>query len=337
MSGSLRGAMRLLERGVLDDAARALAPLASASREGVVARIRLAEALSRLGRHDEAVTESETAVRDAPGQAAPAVWHARCLAEAGRWDEVAATTLPATSVESLDFLKSAFGAVARIAAGDRTDPTGDARLICATHHSPLYSLALRAVETRRLGPPVRSPDLVSCSAREDCREWLEEEKKPHPQPPPASDVRAVTGFLNEHAACADHGTLVAAVESHVSKSPELAESAFEVDLASGRTEAAFERIERIAESVGDEASPEVAIDRVRARLLLGRPARVDEFPGGDRARRTHPACVLWLETADALLRGDGTSARASADRCTGDVSQPLFVGAALGWWVHDGA
>src|SRR6185295_2803808 len=64
MAMSIAAAMRVFESGDLAGAERAFASIAGTSRDGVIARFRRAECLSRLGRHDEAVADARTAHAD---------------------------------------------------------------------------------------------------------------------------------------------------------------------------------------------------------------------------------------------------------------------------------
>src|SRR5688572_1183644 len=115
MASPLPHAMKLLESGRFEEAAAGFAPLASASHDGVIARFRLAECLSRLGRHDEAVDAARAAHRDAPGTPSTAMWLAWTLAEAGRFDEAAAVLPPPGHEEFTDPVRAAFAALAKLA------------------------------------------------------------------------------------------------------------------------------------------------------------------------------------------------------------------------------
>jgi len=328
MQISMRAAMRLLEKGDLAAAAEALDGLAGPEGRGVIARFRQAESLSRLGRHDEAVAAAEQAAKDAPDSAAAAIWLLQCRAEAGDLAGAAATPLPPTSVESLGFLSAGYGALARLASGDRARLVEDREAILGTHHHPLYSLTLRALEARRLAADVRSPDLISVWAALECRLEMEDEKRrEHPTPPNAAKSAAVVRYLRLHWSCEDHAVLIAATRRG-GETEGLDEAELETHLAFGRTDQAVALAERLAEEAGKKAPGELAIDRARARQLRGEPARPRDFDGFDDARKRLPQIVAWLDMNAALLEGDPVSVRRFAD-VVAEVAKREFVEAVL--------
>ena len=85
MGMNLASAIAELEAARYERAVEALSAVASASGDGVIARFRQAEALSRLGRHDDAVGVARQAVADAPSALAPSLWLAQVLAEADQF------------------------------------------------------------------------------------------------------------------------------------------------------------------------------------------------------------------------------------------------------------
>ncbi len=325
---SLRAAMRLLEKGDLAGAAEALDGLAGSDGHGVIARFRQAESLSRLGRHGEAVTAAEQAAKDAPESAAAALWLLQARSESGDLAGAAATPLPATSVESLGFLSDGYAALARLAGGDRTHLEADREAILATHHHPLYSLTLRALEGLRLSAAVRSPDLISGWSALECRlEMADEKRREHPTPPDAKSGGAVVRYLRLHWSCDDHAVLIAATRQ-VGNPDGLDEAELETHLAFGRVDQAVALADRLADDAGKHASGELAIDRARARQLRGEAARPRDFSGFDDARKRLAQIVSWLDMNAALLEGDGVTARECAD-AVADVAKREFVEAAL--------
>jgi hypothetical protein len=342
MTVSLPSAMKLIERGDLAGAADALAPLAAATRPGVIARFRRAECLSRLGRHDEAVTEARQAYADGGNEPAPGLWLAHTLAEAGRFSEAAQVEVPATSVEALDYVQAGFAAVAQIAAGDMSDTKATVEAVLETHHGPVYSLALRQAELHRLRSGAPSPDLPSTWYAIECGLEMEHDGlTEHPAPPDvpqsgfgrAEAARKASRWLRIHCSCHDYSELVAKIRAVDPVPADLDEAELELLLSLGRTAAAFELSERLAEEAGEKASGELAIDRARIAQLGGEPARPADFAGAKDAGKRIAQMVAWLDMTAALLRDDPLAARPAADEVA-DPARREFVEAALHRWSH---
>ncbi len=340
MAASLAAAVGLLERSRLEEAARALLPLAGPSPGGVIARFRRAECLSRLGRHDDAVAEARRAHADDGAAPAPALWLAQTLAEAGRLDEAAGVALPATAVESLGGLRAGYRALSRIAAGRRKDAEDTVRAVIDTRHAPLYTMALRLTETERLAAAPRGPDLPSVWYAIECGlEMAHYKLREHPAAPavPASGfgrgepARAAARWLRMHCSCGDYGELVGALRKVSPTPPDLDDAELEMLLALGDVDAAAELAERLAKEAGDAAAGELAVDRTRIAQQRGEPAHVTDFAGGKDARRRLPQMVAWLDMTAALLAGDALAARPLADRVA-DPGKREFVEAALRRW-----
>ena len=334
MRTTLPAALGLLETRRLDAAAAALATHAGPSRTGVIARFRRAEALSRLGQHDEAVEEARRAVADdgANGSAAP-LWLAWTLAEAGRYDEAAAVALPETSVESLDFLREGFAALARLASGATPWTDADARAIVGTHHVPLLSLALRVAESQRLARTPRWPDLPSVWYAIECRLECEHDRlREHPATPAAprggEAARQAARWVRMHCSCGDHTALVAAIRACGAVPADIEEAELEMLLSLGRVDAADALATRLAEEAGKDAAGELAVCRARIAQLRGEAVRVDAFEGADDARKRLSQMCAWLDVGAALLAGDPVAARAAAD-AVADPARAEFVEAAL--------
>ena len=342
MSVSLASAVGLIENGEFARAADALAPLANGSRKGVIARFRRAECLSRLGQHDEAVVEARQAHDDGAAVPAPGLWLAHTLAEAGRFDEAADISYPATSVEPLDYVQAGFAAVARVAAGDRTDAEKTVEAVLETRHAPIYSLALRQAELRRLQSDLRPPDLPSVWSKIECGLEMEyDHLTTHPAIPEipetglnrADAARRASRWLRIHCACGDHTELVARIRAVKPIPGDLDEAELEMLLALGRTDAAFELTERLAQEAGEKGSGELAVDRARVAQLRGSAARPADFPGAKDAKKRLPQMVAWLEMTAALLRDDLVAARPFADE-TADPARREYVQAALHQWAQ---
>lgn len=341
----LRAAMRLLESDRLDEAAAALAPLASPAPEGVVARFRRAECLSRLGRHDEAVDEARRAAADAPDDPAPAVWLARCLAEAGRFDEAAAVAFPARHEDFVGPVRRGYEALARMATGSAEARAETSAAVLGSRHAPVLSLALREAERERLVRGPRAPDLHSVYAAEECRLEREELGRPAHDPPPfprdrsaPSGAEALAGvrWLRLHWACGDFSDLVLSIRARSSPPDGIDECELEMLLALGRLDAAEALADRLARAAGKDASGELCVDRCRVAQLRGRPARPRDFDGFDDAVRRHASAIAWLDLGAALVEDRRPDARAEADRLS-DPSHPEYVEAALISWTSRGA
>ncbi len=363
---SLAAAVGLLEEGRIESAAEALGALAGPSREGVIARFRHAECLSRLARHEEAVAAARRAFEDAPQSSAAGLWLAQTLAEAGRDAEAGQLKLPTTDVESLEPLRAGFAALARVAAGDRGDADATVKTILETRHGPLYSLALRRAEALRLADAGhRGPDLVTVYGRMQCRFEMEcDRQTEHPSRPeiPAGGFRALPGdhgsaagyvvgalvrtavslsggertlrairWVHLHHACGDHTELARALRAACPHSATLDEAEIELLLSLGRLDDARKLIARVAADAGDDAAGELAVLRARLAFLEGGAARADDFAGGDDARLRLGQMCAWLDTCAALVAGDERAARTAAD-ATADTSKREFVEAALERW-----
>jgi hypothetical protein len=330
--GSIAAAMRLFESGDVAGAERAFAALADASRDGVIARFRRAECLSRLGRHEDAVEGARAAQHDGSAEPAPWVWLAHCLAEAGRTDEIASIPIPAAHTEELAVLRDGYAALTRLARDDRGDAQRTTAAILDTRHAPLYSLALRIAEARRLTEPRRWPDLPSVWYAHECRMELEEtKKKGHPAPPTAATPAKAVRWLKLHWSCADYADLVRSLRTSPRPPEGLDECELEQHLACGRIDAAAELADRLARDAGEDAAGELAVDRARIAQLRGEPARPSQFAGFDDARTRLASFVAWLDLGAALLEERTLDARALADRVA-DPSHREYVEAALLRW-----
>jgi tetratricopeptide (TPR) repeat protein len=342
---ALPDAMRLLEKAQFDDAAAAFLPLAGPGADGVIARFRRAECLSLLGRHDEAIEEARRAQADAPAATAPGLWLARCLAEAGRFDEAAAVRHAPEQEAFVGPVAAGYAALAKLAQDAAADRPAIADAILESRHAPLYSLALRIAERGRLRAEPRWPDLPSVWYRHECALEMEEDKKTdHPAPPRLDGEAGFLGqflrrsrageaarWLHLHAACGDWTDLVADVRRATPNAEGLDESELEMLLALGRLDAADALATRLTEAAGDDASGELALDRCRLAQLRGTPARPSDFPGFDDAKKRLGDAIAWLECCAALLSDRPADARAAADRVA-DPSHREYVEAALLRW-----
>jgi tetratricopeptide (TPR) repeat protein len=347
MATPIADAMRLLEAARFEEAARAFAPLAGATGDGVIARFRRAECLSRTGLHDEAVAEAARAHADAPEAPATGLWLAQALAEAGRFDDAAAVRHPEAQGDFVSPVARGYAALARIAAGVRDGRDAVVRDVLESRHAPLYSLALRATERVRLGAEPRWPDLPSVWYRHECELEMEEDGvDAHPEPPKFESRGGFLGrwvrhlqsseairWMRLHAACGDWSALLRAVRAADADLDALAEIELEMLLALGRIDAADALAEQLAKGAGDDAAGELAIDRCRIAQLRGRAARPQEFAGYDDARKRLGDGLAWLECGAAILDGRPLDARAAADRVA-DPSHREYVEAALLRWAQ---
>lgn len=345
MSGtpSISRAMKSLEAGRLEEAEAAFAALAGPAGDGVIARFRRAECLSRLGRHDEAVAEAQTAQRDAPGTPSTALWLAWVLAEAGRTDDAAAVVYPKGHEEFTDCVRDGFAALAKIAANVKSGRDDVRKALLASHHFPLFSLALRAAERDRLlGGGMRFPDPLSVwSVHVSKTDFDETGDGPPPTPPEVrdaalpsrSELKAATEWLRTWGASSYQPRLVTALRS-AKKPPEdvdLLEA--EMLLAAGRLDDVEALITRVrADTKKDEESAELCVTVTRAAHLAGRATPPDEAPGfSDALDRAKPD-VAWLRTCAAILGDRPLDARRHAEEVA-DPSHAEYVEAALLAWA----
>jgi hypothetical protein len=329
---SIASAMRVFEKGELAAAERHFAEIAGSSRSGVIARLRRAECLSRLGRHDEAVADARVAFQDGPRESAPWVWLVHCLAEADRSDEAVGVPIPAEHSAELTTLRDGYAALARVSADDRVAAAQTVEAILETRHAPLYSLALRTAESKRLRASKRWPDLPSVWYAHECRMEMEADKiAEHPRAPSASRPAKAVGWLRLHWSCADYAELVASLRA-TKKAPDgLDECELEQHLAFGRVDAAAALAARLVREAGKDAAGELCVDQARIARLRGEPAAPSQFAGWDDARRRLKPMVAWLELGAAILSSRPLDARPLADRVA-DPSHREFVEAALLRW-----
>ncbi len=345
MSGtpSISRAMKSLEAGRLGDAETAFAALAGPSGDGVIARFRRAESLSRLGRHDEAVAEAQTAQRDAPETPSTALWLAWVLAEAGRTADAAAVVYPKGHEEFTDCVRDGFAALAVIATDVKSGRDEARKALLASRHFPLFSLALRAAERDRLlGVGKRFPDPLSVwSVHVSKTDFDETGDGPPPTPPEIrdpslpsrSELKSATAWLRTWGASSYEPRLVTALRS-AKKPPEdvdLLEA--EMLLAAGRLDEVEALIARVrADTKKDEESAELCVTVTRAAHLAGRATPPDESPGfADALIRAKPD-VAWLRTCAAILGDRPLDARRHAEEIA-DPSHGEYVEAALLAWA----
>jgi len=332
MTMSIAAAMRVFEKGDLAGAEIAFAAISGTSRDGVIARFRRAECLSRLGRHDEALADARAAFKDGRGESAPWVWLVHCLAEAGRFDAIASVEIPGAHVEELTTIRAGYAAAAKLAADDRADAAKTVDAILETRHAPLYSLALRIAETSRLRSTKRWPDLPSVWYAHECRFEMEADKvTEHPPAPSADHADKAARWLRLHWSCADYPALVAALRAAKKTPKDLDECELEQHLASGRTDAAQTLADRLVRESGKDASGELCIDLARIAQLRGEPSTPSQFPGWDDARLRIKPTVAWLDMAAAILSSRPLDARPLADRVA-DPSHREFVESSLVRW-----
>ncbi|MCE9635224.1 MAG: hypothetical protein K8T90_05900 [Planctomycetes bacterium] len=342
-------AMRLFDEAAYEAAANALAPLAGTSHDGVIARFRLAECLSRLGRHADAVDAARRAYTDATLTPATGVWFAQCLAEAGRYDDAAAVRLPEDQREFTGPVADGYAALAKLAANVAGLGTAEreavADAILVSRHSPIYSLAIRLTERARLSAEPRWPDLPSWWYRHECVMEMEEDGVTRHASPPQLDgpsgflgafvrkskVSGVLRWLRLHSACGDWSDTVRQLRDVEPKTDGLDEVELEMLLAVGSLDAADALATRLAEAAGKDASGELAIDRCRLAQLRGRAARPPEFAGFEDAKRRLGESIAWLELCAALVDGRDVEARTHADRVS-DPSHREYVEAGLLRW-----
>lgn len=343
----LRAALRRMESGDLEGAAADFAALAGPSREGGIARFRRAECLSRLGRHAEAVETARTALADAPGTPAAALWLAQCLAEAGREGEAAAVPFPDGHDVYVGPVREGFRALAElVGAAPCADRGAVVEAIRASRHAPVLSLALRTAERDRLLCGPRAPDLHSVYAAHDCRmdrEGTSDAETPHVRPPLPRDPAAPTAgearsgmrWLRLHWACGDWSDLVASLRRRSPEPEGLDECELEMLLALGRVDAAERLAQRLLDAAGADASGELCIDVTRVRQLRGAAARPQDVAGFRDARRRLGAAIAWLDLGCALIEGRSVDARVHADRLS-DPAHGEYVEAALLSWAGRG-
>ncbi len=332
MSASISAAMRVFEHGDYAAAEGAFAALAGPSRDGVIARFRRAECLSRLGRHDDAVDEARVAFADGPRESAPWVWLVHCLAEAGRFDDATSVEIPREHAEELTTIRDGYAAIARVARGDRADAAKTVDAVLDTRHEPLYSLALRVCETSRLKSDKRWPDLPSVWYAHECRiEMAADDVTEHPPVPDAANPVKAARWLRLHWSCADYADLVAALRAAKKPPADVDECELEQHLAFGRIDAAAALADRLSNEAGKDASGELCVDLARVAQLRGEPTTPSQFPGWDDARLRLKPTVAWLDLDAAILTDRPLDARPLADRVA-DPSHREFVEAALVRW-----
>ena len=195
MAVTLSRAMRFLESDDIDGAERAFAALAGPSHDGVIARFRRAECLSRLLRHEEAIAEARTAQGDAPDQPSTGMWLAWVLAESGDLAGAAAVRHPPGHDAFTEPVSRAFRGLHEFATSIRAlRGDGDGGVAAAVtailegRHAPVHSLALRVAESQRIAASDRWPDAPAAWFRWACRKEREEYRQgPHPDPPQIAD------------------------------------------------------------------------------------------------------------------------------------------------------
>lgn len=347
MPPTVADAMKLAESGRFEDAAAAFAPLAAPAGDGVIARFRRAECLSRLARHDEAIDEARRAHADAPDAPATAIWLACTLAEAGRFDEAAAVGHPKEQWEYVGPVAAGYTALAKLAANAPDGRDDVVAAILDSRHAPLHSLALRLAEARRLAAEPRWPDVPSVWYRHECSLEMEEDGlTDHPQVPRFLDRSGFLGaflrrsqqsnalrWLRIHASCGDWSQLIESLRTATPDDDQLPGIEREMLLSLGRLDAAQALADRLAAAAGDEAPGELAIDRCRLAQLRGTPARPRDFAGYADATRRLKDAIAWLDCCSALMTGDTPAARASADQVS-DPAHREFVEAALLRWAR---
>lgn len=322
--------MRVMEKGDLAAAERALASVEGSARDRVIARFRRAECLSRLGRHDEAIADARAALRDGSDETAPWVWLVHCLAEAGPGAEIPPP--PPRHAEELAPIRAGYEALERIRRGERGDADAATSAVLDARHAPLYSLALRVLESQRLRSPQRWPDLPSVWYAHECAYELKCDKVAvHPEPPSAASPAKAVRWLRLHWSCADYRDLVASLRALPKPPDGLDECELEQHLAFGRIDDAARLAERLAAEAGDAASGELCVDLARIARLRGETAPVSSFPGWLDARGRLKPTIAWLDLCAALLEDRPLDARPLADRVA-DPSHREFVESALVRW-----
>ena len=241
--------------------------------------------------------------------------------------------IPPEHAEELTTIRAGYAALAKLAADDRADAAKTMDAILETRHEPLYSLALRLAETRRLRTPPRWPDLPSVWYAHECRMEMEHDKQTeHP-------VAAVRVEPRQGRALAASALVVRGLSRNSSrrsatptKPPDgLDECVLEQHLAFGRIDEAFALAQTIAKAAGDDASGELCVALARIAQIRGDAASPSRFPGWDDARLRLKPSVAWLELGAALLADRPLDARPLADRVA-DPSHREYVEAALLRW-----
>ncbi len=329
MAMTLGAAVGELEACRYEQAATALGALAGPSGDGIIARFRQAESLSRLGRHDEALEAARQAVSDAPDALAPSLWLMHSQAEAGQYAEAAGLPLPEPEREEVVAVATGYHALAKIAAGDRTDAEQTTQQILATRYSPLYSLALRLAETDRLLSGPRWPDIQTTWAALECRLYNAEYGiSEHPTPPAGRKPR--DGWLRLHFACDEGAQELFRSLADADRSPDIA---LELALASGDLDAAAQALETLTASAKKEDLAALAIEQLRLAHLGGEALDPETLPVYAAARKQHAEAITWLQLTHALLTQDTLGARPLADRLA-DPSHCDCVTAALARWAE---
>jgi tetratricopeptide (TPR) repeat protein len=335
--------MRLFEQGRLAEAADAFGTLTGASGDGCIAQFRRAEALSRLGRHDEAIEDARTAYENGRDEPPAPLWYAQALAEADRFEEAAGVAFPDSDDEELRGVRAGFGALAALARNDLSDRAGTISTLLATRHHPLFSLARRVAERSRLAAPPTGPDLYSTfMAAQALYEADDAMKQVHPSLE-ALDARprrmSPARWIRLADACGTWEALHGVLRPHMETSSGDETPELEDDISLGRLDAAREALEAAAGRDGESRSlgrkhvvaGTVCVDLCRVRHLQGDFVLPGTLPGYDIAGRALRPLVTWLELVVALHEDRPQDARRSADAIA-DPSHEEFVEAALYRW-----
>lgn len=339
MPVSLSAAMRLFEARRYDEAERAFAALAGPTRDGVIARFRRAESLSRLGRHDEAIADARLAFADDPGHPPAPLWLAQALAEAGRLDEAAAVEFPTEDDAEIEAIARGFAMLPKFSAPSGDDADAVVAALLATRHSPLYSLALRVTEASRLAGPPYGPDLITAGTlRFALFEADDLGKQVHPELPPAegeADLGSPSRWVRLARLTGGWPGLERLLRPLVESEGSEEEDQFEALLAGDDLAGAQALLDRLRSEHEDELAGEFCVNVVRVAQLRGEPVFPRDRPAFEDARRRLAPYVSWLDVGAALLAGDPLAARAPADSIA-DPSHSELVEAALFRWSVPG-
>lgn len=345
---TVRHAMTLLETGRFDAAEAAFAAHVGPTHEGVIARFRRAECLSRLGRHDEAVEEARLAREDDTVHPPASLWLATVLAEAGRYEEAADVPLPGLLTGEDERMSAAFLALADLAADRRDDVERTVARILAARHPPVLSLALRLAERHRAAAPDHGPDPGSLFLALEALDTAEcRNRVVHPELPDDAGRRPDGTVDEDCAGDSGHGNrfvrllrltggfaaTVAALEPDWHRFRDADEQEFEERLRADDRAGAEAVLDRVAaEADPSELSHEYALRRARIEQLGGRPSVVEDHPGGEDARIEAPAACHTLDLFAACLRGDDAAAVDPA-HALARADDPYAVIVALAHWA----